>query len=48
MSDVRLELSPAVVETPSEAIVKEANRVVTVTDERGRKLSIKRMDKGLA
>jgi hypothetical protein len=48
MSDVRLELNPTVIETPSEAIVKEANRVVTVTDERGRKLSVKRMDKGLA
>jgi hypothetical protein len=49
MSDVRLEINPAiVVETPSEAIVKDANRVVIVTDERGRKLSVKRMDNGLA
>lgn len=49
MSEVKLEiLQPgAAVATPSEAIVKDANRTVTVTDDRGRKLTVKRMDKGL-
>jgi hypothetical protein len=49
MSDVRLEINPAAaVESPSNAIVQDANRVVIVTDERGRKLAVKRIDKGLA
>lgn len=53
MSDVILEMLPAAgvgapaVETPSAAIIKDANRVVTITDVRGRQLSIKNAQDGL-
>ncbi|MEI9983505.1 MAG: hypothetical protein WDN69_10035 [Aliidongia sp.] len=33
--------------TPSEAVIKDANRIVTVTDWRGRKLGIKRVANAL-
>jgi len=36
------------IETPSEAVVKDANRVVYVTDARGRKLGVKRAGGALA
>ena len=48
MSDVQVSYGPAPVESPSEAVIKDANRVVVVTDARGRKLGIKRMSSGLA
>jgi hypothetical protein len=51
MSDVQVSYGPAPtagVETPSETVVKDANRTVIVTDARGRKLGVKRMENGLA
>jgi hypothetical protein len=48
MSDVQVSYGPAPVESPSEAVIKDANRVVVATDGRGRKLGIKRMSSGLS
>jgi|GEM_PF-674561 hypothetical protein len=48
MSDVQVNYGPGPVESPSRKVVKDANRIVIATDERGRKLGIKRMTSGLA
>jgi hypothetical protein len=52
MSEVQMVLGappvqPAKPETPSQAIIKDANRVAVVTDERGRKLGVKSVKNGL-
>jgi hypothetical protein len=51
MSDVQVTYGApheAAVETPSEALIKDANRTVIVTDDRGRKLGIKRVTNALS
>jgi hypothetical protein len=51
MSDVQVSYGPApaaAIETPSAAVIKDANRIVFVTDERGRKLGVKRAGGALA
>jgi hypothetical protein len=48
MSDVHVSYGPAPIETPSQALVKDANRIVTATDARGRKLGIRNMANSLA
>jgi hypothetical protein len=48
MSDVQVTYGPAPVETPSQTLVNDANRIVVVADRRGRKLGVKRANSGLA
>ncbi len=48
MSDVQVSYGPAPAESPSESLIKDANRVVVVTDARGRKLGVRRISSGLA
>ena len=48
MSDVQVSYGPAPADTPSQQVVKDANRIVIAIDSRGRKLGIKRMTSGLA
>jgi hypothetical protein len=50
MSDIQVTYGAApaaAIETPSESLIKDANRTVIVTDARGRKLGVKRMGNGL-